>query len=372
MIKPKICVYAICKNELQFVDRFVESIGKDVPIYIGDTGSTDGTIEAFRKYPNVTVFEYVVNPWRFDHARQKCLDMIGPKYDLYFSLDLDEFIITPNWLKLVQDKWTPGYNQVLYTFEPYFDANGKPTSTFLNNRFHSFDFHWLYAIHEVITANTGTSMIQLRVPELVVHHLPDPHKTSTASYLPLLKMSYDEMPDDARLAHYLGREYFYANDLDKAIEILERHTTMATSWWTSERACSMRIIAECYNKKGDEEAAEFWFMKACIETPIERESYVELAKFYYARGRWKECLRAACAAYNIREKKYDHYSCNHYSWNGGPEDLIAIAWYNLGNFQEALKYAQLALDADPSIQRLKDNVAAIQNAIREYERVNSK
>lgn len=366
----KICVYAICKNELQFVDRFMESIGSYADVYIGDTGSTDGTIEAFRKYKNCTVFEYKIDPWRFDKARQTCLEMIGPKYDLYFSLDVDEVIITKDWKKLVE-KACKGkekeINQVFYTFEPYFDENGKPTSTFMNNRFHSFDFHWVYPIHEVISAKPGIVPVTVSIKDLVVHHFPDPNKTSNQCYLPLLVMAEQEMPDDARIAHYLGREYLYAGQLDDAIRTLEKHTTMPSSIWRSEISCSMRLIAEAYMRKNMDEHAEFWFMKACIESVNERESYIDLAKYYYRKQMWRQCLTAALNAHRIKEKTYDHYSCNHYSWYGGPEDMMCISYYNLGQIDLAYHFAKEAARIDPSCKRYHDNVIAIENTIRDIQ-----
>lgn len=368
--KLKVCVYAICKNEQQFVDRFMESIGDYVDVYIGDTGSTDGTIETFQKYKNATVFQYEIKPWRFDKARQTCLEMIGPKYDLYFSLDIDEVVITKNWKKLVEKQYTEGVNQVYYTFEPYFDVDGKPTSTFLNNRFHSWDFHWTYPIHEVITPNEGLQVKAIKVSDLVIHHFPDPTKTSTASYLPLLEMASEEMPDDARTAHYLGREYYYHGRFEDAIRLLEKHVTMPSSWWKSERSCSMRIIAECYVRMNKDDNAEFWYMKACIET-TEREAYIELAKFYYFRQRWRECLQAASKAFDIKVKNYDHYSGNHYSWNGGPEDLMAVSYYNLGMVADAHKFAQLAVQADPNFKRFQDNELALRNILMEMQRQQS-
>ena len=43
--KPRIAVYAISKNESQFVKRFCESAKDADLIMIADTGSTDGTAE---------------------------------------------------------------------------------------------------------------------------------------------------------------------------------------------------------------------------------------------------------------------------------------------------------------------------------------
>ena len=43
-IAMKLCVYAICKNEIKFLDRWMDSILNEADyIAVLDTGSTDGT-----------------------------------------------------------------------------------------------------------------------------------------------------------------------------------------------------------------------------------------------------------------------------------------------------------------------------------------
>ena len=44
----RVCVYAICKNEGKFVERWMRSMAEADEIYVLDTGSTDGTPEQLR------------------------------------------------------------------------------------------------------------------------------------------------------------------------------------------------------------------------------------------------------------------------------------------------------------------------------------
>ena len=41
MSRYKVCVYAVCKDEEQFVDRFMVNLKEADMVIIGDTGSTD-------------------------------------------------------------------------------------------------------------------------------------------------------------------------------------------------------------------------------------------------------------------------------------------------------------------------------------------
>ena len=45
----KVAVYAICKNESKFVDRFMDSVSEADDVFILDTGSTDDTIDKLKK-----------------------------------------------------------------------------------------------------------------------------------------------------------------------------------------------------------------------------------------------------------------------------------------------------------------------------------
>ena len=70
MKKYKICVYAICKNEEKFVNRWVESMKEADDIYVLDTGSTDNTVEKLKEL-KINVNQKIIKPWRFDTARNE-------------------------------------------------------------------------------------------------------------------------------------------------------------------------------------------------------------------------------------------------------------------------------------------------------------
>ena len=53
-MKYKVCVYAICKNEEKFVDRWCESVKDADGIFVLDTGSTDNTVKKLQDH-NVVV-----------------------------------------------------------------------------------------------------------------------------------------------------------------------------------------------------------------------------------------------------------------------------------------------------------------------------
>lgn len=66
-MRLKICVYAICKNEVQFVDKWMDSMSEADLIVVTDTGSDDGTVEKLKERGAV-VYVDIVKPgdlmWR--------------------------------------------------------------------------------------------------------------------------------------------------------------------------------------------------------------------------------------------------------------------------------------------------------------------
>ena len=84
----KIYVYAICKDEKAFADRWMDSMSEGRWVYVLDTGSQDGTPAALLRGAWVACREVV--PWRFDKARNLSLDLVPEDADLCVCTDLDE------------------------------------------------------------------------------------------------------------------------------------------------------------------------------------------------------------------------------------------------------------------------------------------
>lgn len=82
----KICVYAICKDEEQFVNRWVDSMSEADQIYVLDTGSTDQTVDLL-KARGVIVEQKVIDPWRFDVARNESLKLVPEDCDVCVCTD---------------------------------------------------------------------------------------------------------------------------------------------------------------------------------------------------------------------------------------------------------------------------------------------
>ena len=73
-----------------------------------DTGSTDDTVERLRAAgARVTVERF--DPWRFDTARNRSLDLVPEDADICVCTDLDE-VLHPGWRALLEAGLGPGHD----------------------------------------------------------------------------------------------------------------------------------------------------------------------------------------------------------------------------------------------------------------------
>ena len=270
----KICVYAICKNEEKFVDRWVDSMQEADAIYVLDTGSTDNTVEKL-KARNVIVETQEIKPWRFDVARNLSLEMVPKDYDICVCTDLDE-IFVPGWRKELEKLWQPNTDRIQYNYNWSLDENNNPLVNFYIEKIHTRkNYTWTHPVHEVLTCTKGKEN-KITTDSITVNHYPDNTK-SRSSYLPLLELSVMEDPDDDRNMHYLGRGYMYYGKYNEAIDTLIKHLKLPRATWKDERCASMRFIARCYVALERYDEADMWLNKAIIEAPHLRDPLIEKA-----------------------------------------------------------------------------------------------
>ena len=114
MKKFKICVYAIAKDEEKNVEQWYNSMKEADAVYVLDTGSSDNTVSKLKELGAI-VEQKIINPWRFDVARNESLKLVPEDTDIYVCTDLDE-TISPGWRKELEEIWEEGTNQALYEY----------------------------------------------------------------------------------------------------------------------------------------------------------------------------------------------------------------------------------------------------------------
>jgi len=359
----KVCVYAICKNESRFVQRWMGSMSEADLVVVLDTGSTDDTVGLLRRAGAQVTVEQIV-PWRFDTARNRSLELVPEDVDICVCTDLDE-VFRPGWRERLEQGWRPGIGQASYRYTWSFEADGSEGCVFWSEKIHArHGYRWTHPVHEVLEwEGEGPRPRIVPIEGIQLDHHPDPTK-SRGQYLPLLELSVAECPEDDRNMHYLGREYMYRGQWDDCIRTLKRHLDLPTAMWADERAASMRYIARAYANKGERRQALVWYLRAVAEAPHLREPYMDLASFFYEGREWDGVLWAVGCALAITDRPRT-YICEAAAWGSLPWDLRAMAFYHTGRLEQALEAASEAARRAPTDERLAANVKVIAQQLKE-------
>ena len=349
-MKYKTCVYAICKNEQKFIKRWYESIKESDYICILDTGSTDNSIEIIKEL-NINYKTKIIEPFRFDIARNEALKLIPKDTDICISLDIDE-VMEKGWKEKLNKIWEPNLNRLNYIYN-WKIINNIPQITFYANKIHSLkNYKWIHPVHEILyfkgKENTKTTN------EIIINHYPDKNK-SRKQYLKLLELSVQEDPTNDRNMHYLGREYMYYKKWNKSIDTLIKHLNLKSSTWNEERCASMRFISRCYIALKRYDEARMWLDKAINECKDSRDPYTERMLLEYSLNNYNEAIYYGKEALKIKEKKLSYIN-EISSWNETIYDVLSICYYNLKQKKEGLKYLKQAININPTNTRLKNNL----------------
>lgn len=351
MSKLKIAVYAISKNEEQFVERFCESAKDADVVLIADTGSTDNTV-ALARQCGAAVANICIKPWRFDIARDTALALLPGDIDVCISLDLDE-VLEPGWREEIERVWTAQTTRLRYKFDW-----GCGISFFYEKIHHRHGYHWHHPVHEYPRPDGRITEIYAHTDMLLVSHHPDPTK-SRGQYMPLLELAVQEDPRCPRNAFYHARELTFYRRWHEAIAALEKYLDMPEATWQNERCYAMRLLSKAHAELGAPDVATKWARLAAAEAPNTREPWVELATLAYRAGRWAECYSAAKTALAITDKAAV-YTMDPSVWTEVPYDYASIAAWNLGLKDEARELCRQALEIAPDNDRLKSNLASME------------
>jgi tetratricopeptide (TPR) repeat protein len=359
--KLKIAVYAISKNEEQFVNRFCDSAKDADLILIADTGSTDGTVaRAIEK--GAVVHDICVTPWRFDKARDTALALLPRDIDVCISLDLDE-ILEKGWREEIERVWQENTTRLRYKFDW-----GCGISFFYEKIHHRHGYHWHHPVHEYPRPDGRIQEIYAHTDMLLVSHHPDNTK-SRGQYMPLLELAIKEDARCPRNAFYHARELTFYYRWQDAIVALTKYLAMPEANWQNERCYAMRLLGKAHDELGQSAEAHKWYRLAIAEAPNTREPWCELAMFCYRRSLWVECYAAAKSALEIKDKALV-YTMNPEVWGAQPWDLASIAAWNLGLKDEARQLLEEAIKLAPNDQRLLNNQQFMRPDFKTFDVVN--
>lgn len=352
----KITVYAMCKNEAQFVDKWMDSMSEADVVVVLDTGSEDDTVEKLRSRGAIVKVQ-PISPWRFDVARNESMKLIPDDTDICVCTDLDE-VLEPGWAEALRRSWNPEATRRFYKYAWSHNPDGSPDRVFWYDKMHSHnEWYWEYPVHERLVYKGSRPLQNQRIEEgVVLHHYPDLSK-SRKSYLPLLIQRAEETEwKDYNGLVYLANEYIYQGrqyqkSLDvylKILEIPEVHQDRQLTTYIYGAIC------ERYHQVGKIEDAIIFGKMAINNDPTMRDPYMNLSSVYLTNKEYDKAIEVLEAALEKTYRQYIWTELGIY-WSHEIYDRLGIAYYYKGDYYKSYVYFDLAILESPYIERLKKN-----------------
>lgn len=373
-IKNKICVYAICKNESQFVENWLQSMSEADYIVVLDTGSADNTYELLKNDPRVYRAEQkIIAPWRFDVARNESMKLIPEEANILVCTDLDE-LLDPGWADVLRAKWIEGtHRRGTYKYAWSHNEVGDPSVVFQYDKVHSRGWKWAFPVHEALVHEDSATNVTYYFhetldifDEMFLHHYPD-HTKSRGSYLPLLELRKQEYPEDYYGRIYLAHEYYYRGlyqqSIDELQDILDNY---ANKYNQLEQASCYLFMGDSYRALESYTEAIIAYWHAIQKDNTYREPYINMAEVLNQLGYYHQAIGIIQDCF---DKTYRHYNWLERggSWQHEPHDALSVSYYWTGDYQASYEQVQIALKYCPSDPRILKNLEYITDKLNEMQ-----
>ena len=352
----RICVYAIAKNEEKNVDAWAENVKEADAVVVLDTGSTDRTVEKLLDH-GIYVEQKHYDSFRFDVARNDSLKLIPFDCNICVTTDLDERF-NPGWSDILRSEWKEGVHQrASYSYRTR-DEDFEQTLNWI----HAPGWSWKYPCHEAMVRD-ATGEIWYYPDEtlnlqgkLILRHWQDLGK-SRGSYLGLLRIRRAENPDDAFSYLYLLRELSYKQMWDEIVGEAGRIHDAIRNYNGKDANAALAYLGDAYAGKGDIAKAMAAYYEAIQRSPCSRYPYEQMAR-YLIEDKKPELARRIllqCLEKSSHDPSWEWLD-GEALWTWKIYDWLCVAAYWSDDFEEAVRWANLALEKDPSNVHVMKNL----------------
>ena len=180
-------------------------------------------------------------------------------------------------------------------------------------------------------------------------------------FLPLLKLSVKENPDEPHCQMLYAREFMILKRYDESLKEFLKILDMPAVY-TDERKAS---LIETYGRLGDlsfalgkyEDALHYYreFLKICNN---HREPYFCMGEVYNAMGLYTLAIGVVESGIRYSTRMYDWIERKD-NWIAKSDDILAVSYYYLGDFDKALEHIRVAYKHNPVDPRIVNNYKSI-------------
>lgn len=342
----KVAVYAICKDEIVNVEKYINCFSKADYLCILDTGSTDGTWEYLqnkqKKLPNLIIDQKIISPWRYDEARNASLKLIPKDASICFMADLDEIIKEDNWVDVIKNNWQPLFQRGAFIYNRRVDPDtGAVIQRFTEYRIHSKNWHYRGIVHEQLHDVNGAREFFLdeciQVPITVWHYPTNPNREI---YVELCERGIEEQPNNWLMHLQLAAEYEVHEMYDKAIDEYKKIILEQDMLSPMEVGRCYASLGRVLGITGKKEEALRILKKGRTEIPNYGDNYFLAAEITYQMNNYEETFEL-CK--NGLENASENQWCTIVARESYyPYFLMGLSKYYLGDKINGLAYVAIA------------------------------
>lgn len=364
--KLVLTVYAICKNEKDFVDRWLKwTLAEADYVCVLDTGSTDGTWQRLqrvaKKNPKLIIGQKEITPWRFDYARNESMTLVPKETNVWFMADLDEIIKEPGWAKNIKDNWTPMFNRGRYTYNRQVDEHDNVLKQMEEFRVHSRKWYkWINVVHEALINYKGTKYFPYNETtplHFVVWHYPK--KTKEVNYAELCEEHLKLYPDDALMELQLAIEYEIAQNFGKAAEHFLNLIHKPQGLQAFELSRCYIGMGRIFARNNDLFNALNYFREGRLVYPAIFDNYIFAAEIYYKQQQWAATIKLIEDGFRLCRMSTWCSIVDVHSYYG--HELLGLSALRINDLPKALAHLTMAQhlntptkEIDNALQQLKD------------------
>ena len=346
----EISLCMIIKNEEETIGRCLESV-KDLvdEIIIVDTGSSDKSKEIVSKYTD-KIYDF---EWVDDFAKARNFSFSKATKDYIMWLDADDVMLEEDrekFKKLKSEMGSADIYKCIYNCSFY--PNGEPKV--IQNRVRIVkrekNYKWVSPIHEVIIPSGKIENTDIAITHKKIK-INEPGRN-----MKIFKKMIDEgIKLDNRQQYAYAKEYKYAKRIDEAIIEYQKFIDEYIDKYEENKHFIYKAlidIADCYkiieDLKKEKEALMTIIsnQEPCIKVSSRLGDLFFREKNYDAAIFWLKY--AASTDKKIEDANdYDHYFL--------PYTEIAICYYYKKDYENAVKYNELAGEIRPDDRVYKKN-----------------
>lgn len=347
----------IVKNEEETMERCLSCVSKIVDeMIVVDTGSVDCTKEIAAK-AGAKVFDFL---WKDDFAAARNYAFSLAKSDYCMWLDADDTINEENQLKLKEWKEKIDVQQPDVVMMPYdvsFDESGNPTFSYFRERIIRNTGHplWEGRVHEVITP-----WGKIAYGDVHIEHRKIKAYDTERNLRIYEKMLSEGCLLTAREQFYYGRELYYHNRNQEAIEILQSFMENPDGWVENKlEAC--RQLSECYGRVGnDEKQLESLYRTFLLDLP-RAETCCAIGRIYFDKGQWTNAAFWYETALRTEKRKQGGGFIREDCYGYLPCIQLCVCYDRLGEREKAESYNEMAAIWKPDSPAVAYNRAYFQS-----------